>query len=138
MNIKEYLNQARYIDRQIDAKLEHQSHLNSIIFKATSTISDMPGSPSRDITKRERAIEKVIDLEKEIDDEIDRLVDKKRELQTLINQIDNREYRLLLELRYVNISTWEKIADIMGLSLRSVYRMHGAALIEADHFYKND
>ena len=138
MNIKEYLNQARYIDRQIDAKLEHQSHLNSIIFKATSAISDMPGSPSRDITKRERAIEKVIDLEKEIDDEIDRLVDKKRELQTLINQIDNREYRLLLELRYVNISTWEKIADIMGLSLRSVYRMHGAALIEADHFYKND
>ncbi|MBQ6152070.1 MAG: DUF1492 domain-containing protein [Mogibacterium sp.] len=136
MNVKEYLNQARYIDRQIDAKLEHQEKLNSIIYKATSTISDMPGSPTRDIAKRERAIAKVIDLEKEIDDEIDRLVDKKREIKSLINKIENSEYALLLELRYVNISTWEQIADILGISLRSVYRMHGAALIEADYYFK--
>lgn len=136
MNVKEYLNQARYIDRQIDAKLEHQEKLNSIIYKATSTISDMPGSPTRDIAKRERAIAKVIDLEKEIDDEIDRLVDKKREIKSLINKVENSEYALLLELRYVNISTWEQIADILGISLRSVYRMHGAALIEADYYFK--
>lgn len=136
MNVKEYLNQARYIDRQIDAKLEHQEKLNSIIYKATSTISDMPGSPTRDVAKRERAIAKVIDLEKEIDDEIDKLVDKKREIKSLIDKVENSEYALLLELRYVNISTWEQIADILGISLRSVYRMHGAALIEADYYFR--
>ncbi len=60
MTIKEYLNRARYLDREIDAKLDHQAKLNSIIYKATSTLSDMPGSPTRDVTKRERAIAKCV------------------------------------------------------------------------------
>ena len=137
MTIKEYLSQARYIEQEINAKLDHQAKLNSIIYKATSTLSDMPGSPSRDVTKRERAIAKVIDLEKEIDEDIDRLVDTKREISKLIRRIDNSSYRLLLELRYINMATWEKIAEELDVAVRHVYRMHGNALLEADRIWKN-
>ena len=136
MTIKEYLNQARYIDREIDAKLDHLSKLNSIIYKATSTISDMPGNPTRDVTRREKAIAKVIDLQKEIDEEIDRLVDMKREINKFISSIPKKEYQLLLELRYVNLCTWEKVAETMNVDIRHVYRMHGAALIEADQIWR--
>ena len=90
MPVKEYLNTARYLDRQIDVKLDHLSRLNSIIYKATATLSDMPGSPNRDVTRRERAIAKVVDLQKEIDEEIDRLVDMKRELNEFINKISSK------------------------------------------------
>lgn len=137
MTIKEYLNRARYLDREIDAKLDHQARLNSIIYKATNTLSDMPGSVSRDVTKRERAIAKVIDLEKEIDSQIDELVDAKREIMQLIEQVPKKEYKLLLEMRYVNLYTWEKIAEQMDITIRHVYRLHGSALLEADKVWVN-
>ena len=136
MTIKEYLNRARYLDREIDAKLDHQARLNSIIYKATSTLSDMPGSPSRDVARREKAIAKVIDLEKEIDEQIDELVDTKREINKLIEKIPTKEHKLLLEFRYVNLFTWEKISEQMDITLRHVYRLHGAALLEADKVWR--
>lgn len=80
----------------------------------------------------------MIDLKWEINAEIDELVDTKREIVRFIKQIDNSSYRLLLELRYVNLCTWENIAEIMDLSLSTVYRMHGSALLEADRLWKQD
>lgn len=132
MTAKEYLNQARYLDREIDAKLDHVEKLNSLIYKATSTLTDMPGSPTRDHTKRERAIAKVIDLQREIDSEIDRLVDLKKEINSVIQKIPDEESRLLLELRYINLNTWEDIAAQMDYTVRAVHIIHGRALTEVE------
>ena len=136
MTVKEYLNQARTLDKEIDAKLDHLAKIESMVNKVTSTISDMPGNPSQDNSKRERYLVKMIDLKWKINAEIDELVDTKREIVRFISKIDNSSYRLLLELRYVNLCTWEKIAEIMEIGVRHVYRMHGAALVEADRMWK--
>ena len=75
---------------------------------------------------------KLIDLEYEINDDIDRLVDLKREMASLIERIPDPSYRVLLELRYLGCSRWEDIALKMGYDLRWVYRLHGRALKEME------
>ena len=137
MTVKEYLNRARYLDREIEAKIDHLERIDSMVNRVTPVLSDMPSNPSTDRNKREKLLVKIIDLKWEINAEIDELVDTKRELNKFISKIDNSSYRLLLELRYVNLSTWEKIAEIMDVGVRHIYRMHGTALVEADKIWKN-
>lgn len=136
MTVKEYLNRARYLDREIEAKIDHLARIDSMVNRVSPVLSDMPGNPSKDPAKREKLLVKMIDLKWEINAEIDELVDTKREIMKFIGKIDNSSYRLLLELRYVNLCTWERIAEIMDISLSTVYRMHGSALLEADIIYK--
>ena len=136
MTVKEFLNRARYLDKEIDAKIDHLERIDSMVNRVTPVLSGMPSDPCRDNRKREKLLVKMIDLKWEINEEIDKLVDTKREIVKFISQVNNNSYRLLLELRYVNLCTWERIAEIMDISLSTVYRMHGAALLEADIIYK--
>ena len=135
MTVKEYLNRARYLDKEINAKIDHLERIDAMVNRVTPVLSDMPHQPT-DNAKREKLLVKMIDLKWEINDAIDELVDTKRDTMKLIGKIDNNSYRLLLELRYVNLCTWEKIAKVMDITERSVYRMHGSARLEAEKIYK--
>ena len=66
MNAKEYLTQAYRIDQRISGKIEQVKELHILATKATSTVSDMPGSPTRNIHRMEYVIVKIVDLEDEI------------------------------------------------------------------------
>lgn len=80
MTIKEYLSQAYRIDQRINSKLEQVRNLRELAEKATSTLSDIPCSGNGNKQKMESVIVKIIDLENEIDEEIDKLVDLKHEI----------------------------------------------------------
>lgn len=127
-NVKEYLGQAYRIDQRINSKLEQVSSLHSLALKATSTISDMPGSATRNVHRMEDVIVKIIDLENEINADIDALVDLKSEITTVIKGIDNIEYQTLLELRYLCYKPWEQIAVDLGYSINNVFKMHRKAI----------
>ena len=75
-------------------------------------------------------IAKIIDLQAEINNDIDRLVDLKREIVTVIKAVGNTEYQTLLEKRYLCFLTWEQIAVDMGYNVRHLYRIHEEALDE--------
>ena len=123
-----YLEQAYRIDQRINCKMEQVSSLHSLATKATSTITDMPGSPTRNIHKMEDIIAKIVDLENEINDDIDKLVDLKAEITTVIKEVDDPELQSLLEQRYLNFRTWEQIAVDMGYNVRHLYCMHDKEL----------
>ena len=123
-----YLEQAYRIDQRINCKMEQVSSLHALATKATSTITDMPGSPTRNIHKMEDIIAKIVDLENEINDDIDKMVDLKAEITTVIKEVDDPELQSLLEQRYLNFRTWEQIAVDMGYNVRHLYRMHDKAL----------
>lgn len=133
-NAKEYLGQAYRIDQRINSKIEQVSALNNMATKATSTISDMPGSATRNIHRMEDVIVKIIDLQNEINADIDELVDFKAEVMSVIKSIDNLEYQTLLELRYLCFKPWEQIAIELGYSINNVFKMHRKAieLLEKD------
>lgn len=128
MDAKTYLSQAYRIDQRINSKLEQIVSLRELATKATSTLSDMPSSGTRNIHSMEGIITKMVDLEEEINIDIDTLVDLKREFVTIIKKINNPEYQTLLELRYLCFKTWEQIAVDMGYSVQHIFRIHDKAL----------
>lgn len=128
MTAKEYMEQARYLDMQINSKIEQVRTLNELATKVTTVYSDMPHSPNRNTGRMEETIAKIIDLESEIDRDIDELVDLKQEVKTAISKVEDEKYRVLLELRYINQKSWEQIANQLGYDLRYTHKIHGRAL----------
>ena len=134
MTVKEYLSQAYRIDQRINSKLEQVASLRALATKATSTLSDTPPSGSRNVQSMENVIVKIIDLENEINEDIDTLVDLKREIVGVIKRIDNPEYQTLLELRYLCFYSWEKVAVEMEYDLRYLHKLHRKALEQCSAF----
>ena len=131
MNAKEYLSQAIWLDRMIDSKLEQLEMLKSLAMKVTSSFTKEKISGGNiEKSKMESTMVKVIDLEHEINADIDRLVDLKKDIQDTINKMDDINQQLLLELRYLSGKGWDEIAASMGYDPRTVYRIHGKALKE--------
>ena len=130
MKAKEYLSQAYRLDQRIDAKIEQVMSLRNLATKATSTLSDVAPSGTRNVHRMEDIVIKIIDLEEEINADIDNLVDLKREIMRVIKALPNPEYQTLLELRYLCFKSWEQIAVMLGYDLRYTHKLHNRALEE--------
>jgi len=128
MTAKEYLGQAYRLDQRINSKIEQVASLNRLATKCTSTITGMPRNPSASTSTMADVVAKIIDLEAEINSDIDKLVDLKREMVTLIKAVDNAEYQTLLELRYLCFHTWEQIAVEMHYGSTWVKQLHERAI----------
>ncbi len=128
MKAKEYLSQAYRLDQRINSKIEQVASLNDLATKATSTISGMPHNPSRAISTMANAVDKIIDLQTEINQDIDKLVDLKHEIVRSIKAVGNTEYQTLLEKRYLCFMQWEQIAVDMNYSIDNVFKLHKKAL----------
>lgn len=90
-DVRTYLEQAYRIDQRINCKIEQVSSLHCLATKANSTLTDMPGSPNRNIHRMEDIIVKIVDLENEINHDIDTLVDLKTEIMQVIKQVSDLE-----------------------------------------------
>ena len=131
MNAKEYFSQAKYLDNLINSKIKQVGQLNDLAHKATSTLTGMPHNPNGGRSTMADAVVKIVDLQMEINADIDRLVDLKRDILETIKAVPNQEYQVILEKRYLCFESWEKIADNMSYDIRWLYRLHGKALEEA-------
>jgi 3-methyladenine DNA glycosylase/8-oxoguanine DNA glycosylase len=128
MTAKAYLAQTYRIDQRINSKLEQLSSLRELSTKATTTFSDVPPSGTRNVHRMEDVICKIVTLEDEINAEIDRLVDLKRDIHAVIGEVQDPEYQTLLELRYLCFKTWEQIAVLMNYSTKYLFELHARAL----------
>lgn len=52
-----------------------------------------------------------------------------REVERIISQVDNKEYRQILHRKYIETNTWERIAVEMNYTYRWITRLHGRALM---------
>lgn len=128
MTAKEYLSQAFWLDKRINSKLGQIASLTELATKCTPNITGMPKAPNQSRSSMADSVVKIIDLQAEINRDIDRLVDLKRELMKVIKAVDNIEHQILLELRYLCFKTWEQIAVELGYDVRHIYRLHRQAL----------
>lgn len=127
MNAKEYLSQAYHIDQRIDCKMEQLESLRALATKVNSIMSDMPKG-NQNCRIMEKNIAAIIDLENEINNDVNKLLNLKKEIVYAIRSIDNPECQTLLELRYLNFINWEMIASKMGYSMPHIFRIHDKAL----------
>lgn len=88
----------------------------------------MPKSQSISNSCLEDTVVKIVDLQEEINRNIDRLVDLKRDIVRAIKRVKKPEYQVLLELRYLCFKTWEEIAVKMNCSIDNVFKMRNKAL----------
>ena len=117
MDAKEYLEQARYLDMRITAKLAQLDELHRLMLQAG-------GSDS--ITA------KIMTLQEETDRDVDELVALKKEIMAMIRRVSKLEYQTLLELRYLCFWTWEKIALNMHYSRSQLFNLLPCALKEIE------
>lgn len=138
MTAKAYLKQAQFLDRRIKTKLQQISSLEDTATRCTASISDMPRNPNRGGSRMAEAVEKIVDLENEIKQDVADLVALKREVMATISRLPDIQQQLLLEKRYFCYMRWEDIADDLGISPQHTYRIHGYALKEIERILKDE
>lgn len=138
MTAKEYLSQAFHIDQRISSKLSQVMRLRETATDCTATLSDMPRPDSPSRQQMADTICKIVDLEREINEDIDRLVDLKAEARRAINAVSDPDQQLILELRYLCYKPWNEIMTELGYSEATIYRLHGEALKKILVPEKND
>lgn len=129
MNAKEYLKQARTLDMEINCK---QEELHQLRLKATCVqsvvISERVQSSHENSSNQ--VIDKILDLQREINAEICKLVDLKSEIREKIGKINPTMLRIVLTEYYLNLKTWATIAEKYGYTERNIHYLHGCALKE--------
>ena len=132
MTAKEFLQRYRDIDDGINAKLEliHKLKLRAMSVSSpigTDIHTNSPSDPVGSITQ------KIVDLEQEINNDIDKLVDIQREIYEVIAKVSEQRLRTILESFYLNRKSFEQISVDMNYCYRHICRLHGKALAEVDH-----
>ena len=128
MTAQEYFNQAYRLDQRINSKIEQLRTLNELALKATATYTGMPHSPNKGSQTMANTVDRIIDLQNEINRDIDELVDLKAEIREVIDAVPDTDLRLILEERYLNWKSWEQIAVTLEYNLRYLHRLHRQAL----------
>lgn len=127
MTAKEYLSQYRTLDIEINSKLEQVEQLRALAAKVSpSTGFGANGGISDRVGK---TVAKIIDLENEINDDIDRLTDMKADIMRQINAIKSSAYRTILEEHYFRDKSFDEIGEEINYSKAQICRMHGTALL---------
>lgn len=124
-----YLSRYRRMSKRIDRLLEEQSRWREMALKITPVLSQTPGGGESG-SPIERPMDKVLEIDEEINREIDELQTVRQEIRAALNQLEDESLKLLMEYRYIDGLTWEQIAVKMNYCWRQVCRKHGQALTQ--------
>ena len=129
MTAKDYLRQIEKLDTLIKNKLIEKQQWRDVALGITARMGDERVQSSSNPQKMAAAIEKYIDLEKEIDEIINKLVDTKKQVISVIEQLDSHEYDLLHKI-YVQQKTLTEVADELKCGYSTITTAHGRALVK--------
>lgn len=128
MDAKEYLKSIKTADAIINEKLKECDQLRGMRYKITQTLKSVMVSGGGSHGGFTDASDRIIDLEREIDRDVDHFVDLKREAGALLAELKNEQHYKVLHRHYILFESFEKIAVDMGYSYRNVCYLHGRAL----------
>lgn len=132
MKARDFLSQAYRIDQRINSKLEQVDSLNLLATKATSTLTGMPKNPNHATSTMADAVCEIIDIKNNLNDDLAKLLKCKISIIQIIQGVNNTEYRLILEKRYLSYQPWEDIAYDLNYSVSWVLKLHRKALRAVD------
>jgi len=139
MNVKEYLSQAFTLNGLMNAKksrTQQLRHMRESVAGGLQTHTKVQTTLKTDTMAELTA--KILDAEDECNKDIARLVSVQCEIETTIELVAQPSYRLILYERYVNLKTWEEIAENNHYSLKWVHVLHKRGLDAVEQiFHKN-
>jgi len=65
------------------------------------------------------------------------LLKLKHDYHTLIDRLPDRRLRLILELKYIDMLSWEDIADKVHYSVRNCHNLHNIALAQIQNIWQD-
>lgn len=122
-----YLNQYKYLNADIDRKIKSLEDWRSKIFNVTATMSDMPKGGNRS-NVIENGVAAIDEIESTINQDINDLVKLRKEVEGIIDAVQNMQFREILKCRYLDCQTFEEIAYKNNYSWRWVHILHERAL----------
>lgn len=126
MTAKAYLAELRRLDACINQRLQEKAALYASTVKASRTGDPVHASGGRDAMPG--LIQRLTNLEADIDRRIDAFVNRKHRIIQQIQELDNAAYVSLLYKRYVEYKRLEQIAAEMHYTYQHIRVLHGKAL----------
>lgn len=136
-DVKRYLQQIKLYDSHINTKMEERDRLLEMATRKTPTLKDVVVSGGGNHDKLADAAVKLADLEAEIDIDIDRYVNAKQEISSVLDEISDPDQLQVLHKRYVQYKTFEQIACDMNMTYRNVCYIHGKGLLAVREIMSN-
>ena len=127
MNAKDYLQRVRKIDRLIENKLAEALHWKTVAMGTSTNSEGERVQSSGSKQKMADAVAKYVDIESEINAEIDKLANVRREIVLTIEALPVDEYDMLYQV-YVNCKELQDVATDMDKSYSWATTIHGRAL----------
>lgn len=128
MDAKEYLLSLKHIEVRIRNMSEELQRYNDIATNISARMDGERVQTSLSGDKLSMAVAKIVDLEKEIYDEIEHLKIVRRDILEKIYGMEKLRDQEVLRMRYVNHLTFEQIATEYGKTRRQITNWHGYAL----------
>lgn len=138
MDAKEYLNQVYLLDLQIQNKVDQVARMRARVVDVRRALGADRVQNNGPVSTMEDSVIRILEEEAEINREIDRLVDLKKEIREIIGQVGDVIQRMILEKRHLNFEKWEAIQVEMKLSRSWVYKMYHLALAEVQQILDRD
>ena len=127
VNAKEFLRQIKKLDTLIENKLAEVQKWKEI---ASNTSPNMVGEKVKSSGNPQKiadAIGRYIDLEREINQDIDKLIEAKKDVISVIEQLSATEYNVLHKV-YVQGFTFDEVAIACKRGRSWATTVHGRAL----------
>lgn len=128
MTAKEFLQQVFNAYQEVDSKLEQMARLQSLAARTTTVMHGAPCGGNALSSRIERAIIAIQEQSEYLADEINHLLDVRREVSEAIAHVADPAERRILEYRYLAFLSWKEISNSMKSGLRTIYRLHDRAL----------
>ena len=123
-----YLRSAWYYQKKANFLDDKIRVLRSKAQKMTTSFQDIPTFGGFE-DHRQQVIAEMVDLQREYNKTTQMCRNKLKEIEFVINLLDNYQEKLVLEMRYIHFHNWQDIALHLNYSIQAVYYIHGRALM---------
>lgn len=138
MRAKEYLGQIRRLDHKINSDLAEIYRYRTLAMSITIEPKGDKIKSSGGKDRMAEAVVKIVDLERQINTEVEELIQARQEIVEKINAIENNDYRDVLTERYVLCKAFDNIYENINMSRRKMYYTHKMALEFFENYYRDD
>ena len=129
MEVKEYLEQTRYLDKRIESDMRELEALKELSVSVRAIgfeerNSTMPNTEAPFI----KCLALIAEMEDQIKTELRQCTELKKETMGVIMSVSDICERMVLRYRYIQMMSWRQISYELGTDVRTVRRWHDEAL----------
>ena len=128
MSAENFLNQLHRLNNFIISNQEELEQLRSLSTSISGSTTEERIQTSSNPDKISNIIAKIVDLEREIEEQTEQILKLQKDVRDVINQVKDNDERLFLRYRYINFYQWKQIRYEMKCSDTQLQRIKNRAI----------